>query len=55
MNLIAGIGAVPMLGPYESATWKLGRSEGTEVVAVVFFGYHRQVVTGKRGPKPPLP
>ncbi|MFL1485640.1 hypothetical protein [Marinobacter sp. LN3S78] len=35
-----------MLGAYEPTVWNLGWSQGTEIVAVVVSGYHRQAIAG---------
>jgi len=35
-----------MLGAYEPTIWNIGWSEGTEILAVLVSGYHRQVVAG---------
>lgn len=35
-----------MLGAYEPTIWNIGWSEGTEIVAVLASGYHRQAVSG---------
>lgn len=35
-----------MLGAYEPTIWNIGWSEGTEILAVLVSGYHRQVIAG---------
>ena len=37
---------VLMLGAYEPTIWNIGWSEGTNILAVLVSGYHRQVVSG---------
>jgi hypothetical protein len=43
-----------MLGAYEPTIWNLGWSTGTEILAVVVSGYHRQVVAGLESDVPVL-
>lgn len=37
---------VLMLGSYEPAVWSIGWTPGTQILAVLVSGYHRQVITG---------
>lgn len=37
---------VLMLGAYEPTIWNIGWSQGTNILAVLVSGYHRQVVSG---------
>ncbi len=37
---------VLILGAYEPTIWNIGWSEGTEIIAVMVSGYHRQAVAG---------
>lgn len=41
-----GAPVVLMLGSYEPTVWNIGWSSGTQLLAVLVSGYHRQVVTG---------
>ncbi len=45
---------VLMLGSYEPTIWNIGWSEGTNIMAVLVSGYHRQVVAGLPGQIPVL-
>lgn len=35
-----------MLGSYEPTVWNVGWTQGTQILAVLVGGYHRQVITG---------
>ena len=41
-----------LLGAYEPTIWNLGWSEGTNIIAVLVSGYHRQVVSGLKSDTP---
>ncbi|WP_428036198.1 hypothetical protein [Amphritea sp.] len=43
-----------MLGAYEPTIWNLGWSEGTQILAVLVSGYHRQAVAGLKSDTPVL-
>jgi hypothetical protein len=43
-----------MLGAYEPTVWNIGWSAGTQIVAVIVSGYHRQAVAGLPGSVPVL-
>lgn len=43
---------VLMLGAYEPTVWTVRRTEGTNILAVLASGYHRQVVTGLEATTP---
>ncbi len=43
-----------ILGAYEPTIWNLGWSSGTEIVAVLASGYHRQVIAGLETDTPVL-
>jgi hypothetical protein len=45
---------VLMLGAYEPTIWNIGWTKGTNIVAVLASGYHRQVVAGLPKDKPIL-
>ncbi|MDF1761823.1 MAG: hypothetical protein P1U57_00300 [Oleibacter sp.] len=43
-----------ILGAYEPTIWNLGWSDGTEILAVLASGYHRQIVAGLQSDTPVL-
>jgi hypothetical protein len=42
------------LGAYDSTIWNIGWTEGTNIVAVFVYGYHRQQVAGLKAGTPTL-